>query len=81
MKSFFENTLHIAHDGNLHINEVIGIAILVIVTVLAILLIRDLIKKAAGRLPDGERPYSAITRTGIRPVSIRRENTEEHFLI
>ena len=48
MKSFFENTLHIAHDGNLHINEVIGIAIL---TVLAILLIRDLIKKAAGRLP------------------------------
>ena len=51
MKSFFENTLHIAHDGNLHINEVIGIAILVIVTVLAILLIRDLIKKAADRLP------------------------------
>ena len=50
MKSFFENTLHIAHDGNLHINEVIGIAILVIVTVLAILLIRDLIKKAADRL-------------------------------
>ena len=46
MKSFFENTLHIAHDGNLHINEVIGIAILV-----AILLIRDLIKKAADRLP------------------------------
>ena len=51
MKSFFENTLHIAHDGNLHINEVIGIAILVIVTVLAVLLIRDLIKKAADRLP------------------------------
>ena len=48
MKSFFENTLHIAHDGD---------------------------------CPDGERPYSAITRTGIRPVSIRRENTEEHFLI
>ena len=80
MKSFFENTLHIAHDGNLHINEVIGIAILVIVTVLAILLIRDLIKKPVD-CPDGERPYSAITRTGIRPVSIRRENTEEHFLI
>ncbi len=51
MKSLFENTLHIAHDGNLHINEVIGIAILVIVTVLAVLLIRDLRKKAAGRLP------------------------------
>ena len=29
----------------------IGIAILVIVTVLAVLLIRDLIKKAADRLP------------------------------
>lgn len=55
MKGFFENSLHIARDGDLHINEVIGIAIIAVVAVIILLLIADSVKKRAGRAAGRKR--------------------------
>ncbi len=49
MKDFFRESLHIARDGILHVNEVIAIAIIIVAAVIVLLLLKDAIKKSFGR--------------------------------
>ncbi len=50
MKEFLDN-LHIAHDGNLHLNEVLGLAVAAVLTAIVILVIRDIARSVNNRLP------------------------------
>lgn len=50
MKEFLDN-LHIAHDGTLHVNEVLGLAVIGVMTLIVILIIRDIIRNIHKRLP------------------------------
>ena len=45
MKQFLEERLNIVHDGVVHVNEIIAIAIVAVVALIIALLIMDLIKK------------------------------------
>ena len=51
MLEFFRDRLHVAADGNLHINELILAAIVVVALVLLVVLIVDLAKKGLSRMP------------------------------
>ncbi len=51
MSAFFRDTLHIAADGHLHINEVILAAIVIVAAILVIAVIRDIIRSVRGRMP------------------------------
>lgn len=50
MKEFLDN-LHIAHDGTLHVNEVIGLAVIAVLILIFALLIRDTVRTVNKRLP------------------------------
>lgn len=41
MKDFLAESLHIARDGSLHVNEVIAIAIIIVAAVIIVLLLKD----------------------------------------
>ena len=45
MKQFLEEKLNIVHDGVVHVNELIAMAIVVVLLLLIVLPIRDSVKK------------------------------------
>lgn len=46
MKQFLEERLHIVHDGILHVNEAIAIAIVIVTVLLIVLAVCDIAKKS-----------------------------------
>lgn len=69
MGTFLKDTMHIAADGNLHVNEIILIAIAVVIAMIVVLLIRDAVKKSASRQRTifSHRKNRYKTRIGKKP--------------
>ena len=49
MKGFLEEKLHIVHDGVLHVNEIIAIAIVAVLLIIIVLIISDAVKRRRQR--------------------------------
>ena len=62
MKQFLEEKLNIVHDGVVHVNELIAMAIVVVLLLLIVLAIRDSVKSEKIK----RQLYLVIERTSIR---------------
>ena len=51
MSDFFRDTLHIAADGQLHVNEFILAAIVVVAAILLIAVARDVARSVKNKMP------------------------------
>ena len=51
MSDFFRDTLHIAADGQLHVNEFILAAIVVVAAILLIAVVRDVARSVKNKMP------------------------------
>lgn len=50
MQEFLNEKLHIVHDGILHVNEVIAIALVVVALILLIVVLKDLIRTGKNKV-------------------------------
>lgn len=66
MSDFFRDTLHIAADGQLHVNEFILAAIVVVAAILLIAVARDVARSVKNKMPDERVQYSATGKTDIK---------------